>query len=112
MRAADKVVSVLSRIRSSSLAKTTSSIPANMKTKDRLGVKHAMSSLFSSSRGKTSKGKLAWKHTFVCLAYRDQEHIPTTESEKDELFEAGLGAHDVEFKSLDLSAEEFRQVIY
>ena len=47
-----------------------------------------------------------------CLAYPDQECIPTTESEKDELFEAGLGAHDVAFKSLDLSSEEFGEVIY
>ena len=109
MKAAGKAMSVLSRIKSTSLAKQNSI--RSTKTKDRLGMKRAMSSLFSSSRGKKSRGKPAWKHTFVCLAYHDQERIPTTELEKDELFEAGLGVHEVEFDSLDLTAEDFCDVM-
>ena len=30
-------------------------------------------------------GNVQWKHKFVCLAYRDQHCIPTTDVEKDDL---------------------------
>ena len=56
--------------------------------------------------------KCAWKHRFVCLANYDQPKIPTTDTEKDELFKAGLGEKEVEFPSLDMSAEEFTDVLY
>ena len=56
--------------------------------------------------------KFAWKHRFVCLAYCDQHKIPTTDVEKDDLLEAGLGEKVVEFPSLDATAEEFREVLY
>lgn len=39
-----------------------------------------------------------------CLAYVGQRRVPTTEEEKDELFEAG--EKEIE---LDLSAEEFKR---
>ena len=61
--------------------------------------------------GKRSRHQIAWKHTFVCLAYRDQNRIPTTELEKDELYEAGLGTKDIEFSSVNMNAEEFRDVL-
>ncbi len=35
--------------------------------------------------------KCAWKHHFVCLAYYEQQRIPTTDGEKDELIKTGLG---------------------
>lgn len=34
---------------------------------------------------------IAWKHTFVCLAKKEQCRIPSTDMEMDELYEAGLG---------------------
>ena len=61
--------------------------------------------------GKRSK-RTAWKHTFVCLAFYSQRKIPTTESNRDELFEAGLGRKEIEFTSLDLEPKDFRELIY
>ena len=37
--------------------------------------------------------------------------MPTTEEEKDELFEAGLGEKEILFDELDLPAEEFKEVV-
>ena len=48
-----------------------------------------MSGVFSSS--KRAKKGVEWKHHFVCLARRDQSKVPTTDTEKDELLQAGLG---------------------
>ena len=58
------------------------------------------------------KKKGAWKHNFFCLAYVGQARIPTSESEKDDLFDAGLGEKDVEFEQLDISPDEFKEVIF
>ena len=74
------------------------------------GVKE-MSSLFSSKRRRVET-RCVWKHRFVCLAYRDQEKIPTTDIEKDDLYEAGLGEKEVEFGSLDMSGDVFRDLLY
>ena len=52
-----------------------------------------------------------WKHHFVCLGYFDQPKIPTTDTEKDDLFKAGLGEKEIEFSSLQMSSEEFKDVI-
>ena len=50
--------------------------------------------------------------TSICLSSLLQsEKIPTTESKRDELFEAGLGRKDIEFSSLDLDPKEFRDLI-
>ena len=53
-----------------------------------------------------------WKHKFYCLAYVGQRHVPTSEAEKDDLFEAGLGEKEVEFDQLDISADEFKQILF
>ena len=52
-----------------------------------------------------------WKHRFVCLAYRDQSKIPTTDTEKDDLLKAGLGEQIIEFDDLDMDANAFREVL-
>ena len=52
----------------------------------------------------------AWKHRFVCLAWCDQHKIPTTDVEKDDLLEAGLGEKVIEFPSLDANGEEFKEI--
>ena len=60
---------------------------------------------------KKAKSKI-WKHRFVCLGYFDQPKIPTTDTEKDDLFRAGLGEKEIEFSSLQMSSEEFRDILY
>ena len=63
------------------------------------------------SLGKRPK-RPAWKHRFVCLGYYGQDQVPTTDADKDELFEAGLGEKEVEFERLDLDVTQFHDVIY
>ena len=79
-----------------------------------------MESLFSFSKkrrlGKTpisSKQQCVWKHRFVCLAYSDQTRMPTTDAEKDELLEAGLGEKEVEFVfSDDMDFNGVKEVLF
>ena len=56
------------------------------------------------------KKRPKWKH--MCLPYHKQTRIPTMESDKDELFEAGLGEKIIEFDELEMSAEQFRDTLY
>ena len=49
---------------------------------------------------------------FVCLAMYGQHKIPTTDSEKDELYQAGLGEKVFEFPSLDANYEEMKEFLY
>ena len=65
----------------------------------------------SDLKNKVKRKKSIWKHKFFCLAYAGQKRVPTTEDEKDELFVAGLGEKDIEFERLDLTAEEFKDVL-
>ena len=65
----------------------------------------------SRNKTRTKKRKCAWKHKFVCLAYKDQQ-VPIREAEKDELFAAGLGEKEIEFDDLCASAEDFRDILY
>ena len=62
--------------------------------------------------GGSKKKKGVWKHKFYCLAYVGQSHVPTTEAEKDELFEAGLGEKEGEFSQMDMSADEFKEIVF
>ena len=41
------------------------------------------------------------------FAYRDQHRIPTTDVEKNDLLQAGLGEKEIIFSDLNLSAEGF-----
>lgn len=45
------------------------------------------------------------------MAYIDQDRIPTTDHEKDELYRAGLGEKEISFEDLDISEVEFREAI-
>lgn len=65
--------------------------------------------------GKTPISKCdrsAWKHRFVCLAFCGQCRIPTSDFEKDQLLEAGLGEKEVEFVSLDMAFDEVKDVLF
>ena len=44
-----------------------------------------------SSKGKKKARPSPWTKQFYCVAYCDQEHVPVTEEELDELYHAGLG---------------------
>ena len=79
-----------------------------MERKKRL--KSEMSRVFAPKSKKVKK--IAWKHRFVCLAWRDQQNIPTTDVEKDDLLEAGLGEKQIEFPSLDTTSEMFKDLLY
>ena len=54
---------------------------------------------------------LAWRHKFFCLAYTEQEKIPSSEIEKEELCQAGLGEKVIEFERIDMNQKEFRDVL-
>ena len=73
--------------------------------------KDEVASLFRKKANVVAK-KCVWKHKFVCLAYHDQQKIPTTDTEKDDLLQAGLGEKEIEFTELDIGAEEFRDLLY
>jgi hypothetical protein len=70
------------------------------------------------SRGRSTgppsakKKKCAWKHNFMCLAYCGQSKLPSSEAERDELFEAGLGEKTIEFENMNCSANEYHDTIY
>ena len=76
---------------------------------NRKRVKQEMCQLY---RAKCPKGKsIFWRHKFVCLAYTDQERIPTSDFDKEELFQAGLGKKEICFNDIEISQEEFKDVI-
>lgn len=60
----------------------------------------------------TSARKHVWKHRFVCLAHTDQQRIPLSDYEKDQLLEAGLGEREVEFYYQDMSFEDVKSVLF
>ncbi len=73
-------------------------------------IRSEVASVFPSC--KKAKAKCAWKHRFICLARHDQTRIPTTDTEKDDLLEAGLGEKCIEFQSINIEGEEFREILY
>ena len=84
-----------------------------------LAVRNEMSAAFTRKRGsggvkKSSKGlsRAVWKHHFVCLAYYGQTKVPTTEHEKSELFEAGLGEKEVKFSEIDVQRKWIQGMLY
>ena len=69
------------------------------------------------SRGRNAvppakRKKCAWKHKFMCLAYCGQSKLPSSEADRDELFEAGLGEKTIEFENINCSPNEFRETIF
>ena len=74
------------------------------KESDKLGRKRKMKEEVSSLFGKRKRAaiKCVWKHKFICLASCNQQRIPTTDAEKDELLMASLGEKEIEFTDLEL----------
>lgn len=104
MKAVDNALSALNRIRAG--------MKADKRVADRQKrAKMEVSSLFRGPPRKKTKvdsKKVAWRHKFVCLAYRDQERIPTTDYEKEELFQA---EKEISFVSIDMSASDFKGLL-
>ena len=78
------------------------------KGKKRKGSRKEISKLFKE---KSKPVTHVWKHKFVCLAHVELTKIPTTEFEKDELLKAGLGEKEIAFDDINISAEEFPDVL-
>ena len=69
--------------------------------------KEEVRSLFNKGKKPKSASKCSWKHKFVCLAYHDQTRIPTTDTEKDDLLQAGLGEKEIGLMILKLVQKIF-----
>ena len=67
--------------------------------------------LFNYKKKVVSEKRVAWRHKFVCLAYIHQTKIPSTDAEKEELYQAGLGEKEISFESLDMSQADFRNIL-
>ena len=102
MEAADNVLAALNRIRSG-----TKAGGKNIERKKR--AREETLALFKGRVQKRQKSeKAAWHHRFVRLGYRDQDRIPTTDYEKDLLYQTGLGEKEVAFPSLEIDSASFR----
>ena len=75
-------------------------------------LKGEMSTLFPHKKKLKLRKSTVWKHNFFCLGYVGQDRVPTTDADKEELFQAGLGEREVEFESLEMTPEEFKAVIF
>ena len=80
---------------------------------NRKRVRKEMHNLFHLNKKKKAvRSKPAWRHKFYCLAYHDQEKIPLTDVEKEELYLAGLGEQEINFPTLALQTDEFQELLY
>lgn len=105
----DEAMAQITKVRAGMVAKRRRRDKTDEKRKGKgkgkgRSVAEEMKALFGRRGGKT-----VWKHS--CLAQRNQTSVPTSDSEKDDLFEAGLWEKEVHFGSLDLDAEGFKEVI-
>ena len=105
VEAADKALDALRRMRAG--------MTADKRSENRKRLKKEVSSIFSKKPklSASDKRRVVWRHKFVCLGYRDQDRIPSTDAEKEELYQAGLGERELEFESLDLNQAEYREKI-
>ncbi len=99
MKAADKALDALQNMRKG--------LNGNSEKRKR-SIKSELANSFPCKKAKKS----AWKHRFVCLSRWDQQKIPTTDIEKDDLLEAGLGKKFIEFSSVDMNGEQFRDLLF
>lgn len=101
LQATDKALDALRRMRAG--------IRADATGKKR--TKHEVSALFRPKKALKLDKKPAWKHKFVCLAYKDQLRIPTSDVDKEELYLADLGEKEIEFRSIDSNADKFKDTL-
>ena len=53
----------------------------------------------------------SWTQKFVCLAYTDDNRVPTTASHRELLMLAGLGEKKIQIPDVDCSTDEFHEVL-
>ena len=103
MEAADKASDALRRMRAG--------MTADRRVEKRKRMKNEVLMLFNK-KPTVEKKRVVWRHKFVCLAHRDQDRIPTTDAEKEELYLAGLWEKEIEFESLDIPLSEFCEKLF
>ena len=59
-----------------------------------------------------NKKNQSWKHKFFCLAFCNQQYIPTTDYEKDKLLQAGLGEKEILFEDIEIDSIQFKNVLF
>ena len=69
-----------------------------------------MGNLFNWKKKK--RGGLGWSHKFVCLSSCEAERVPTGQSHKMLLEEAGLWEKVVTIPDLDCDPETFRKILF
>ena len=69
-------------------------------------------SLQPSTSSSVKKVRPVWKHNFVRLSNMDQSISYTSIEEKHRLIRAGLGEKVVEFTDLEITREEFKEILY
>ena len=99
-RAAEKAMEVFQKMRSGDKFEA--------KQRKRKKMKNEMSRLFNFKKAKSA----AWHHKFVCLAYVDQSKIPSTDYDKDELYQAGLGEKEITFEDINITLSQFKDIIF
>ena len=66
-----------------------------------------------STKAKTKKTRpCPWTKQFYCLAYCDQDHVPVTDDELDELYHAGLGIKKITVPNMNtITNSRLRSII-
>ena len=58
------------------------------------------------------KNKTSYTHRFICLNECNQKIVPKKDTEKNLLLEAGLGERKITIPDIDISSEEFRDLLF
>ena len=74
-------------------------------------IREERNSLFRQRRTSQVAAKAAWSHKFVCLSSTTAERVPTTQTDKLALEEAGLGEKGVTIPDIDCSPESFNKLL-
>ena len=93
MEAADKSLDALRRMRAG--------MTADRRVEKRKRIKNEVSMLLNK-KPKVEKKCVVW----------DQDRIPTTDAEKEELYQAGLWEKEIEFESLDIPQSEIQEKLF
>lgn len=89
-----------------------SSLRGVMRGETQVRAQEEQSSLFNwKGRKSSAASATSWKHSFVCLSSTAADRVPTSQSGKLVLEEAGLGERTVTVPDIDCSPECFRRLL-
>ena len=74
-------------------------------------VRSEQGALFRKRKNMQSTTPVSWTHKFICLDKTDSDRVPTTQSAKMVLEEAGLGEKLIEVPDVDCGPDEFNDVV-